>query len=145
MSEGNRDHEARSGGGPVRYGIIDPEIQRLGQGLVKAAKKCNVVELKRLLDLNAPVNYFDRSDQAGVLHYIAAYGARPSLRVMLKSGRCDFLLRDGRGRLPSELAREFGHDDAMARLLLIKEMRQAQAQGIDPSSLYKISAHRRDL
>jgi hypothetical protein len=30
----------------------------------------------------------------------------------------------------------------MARLLLIKEVRQARAQGIDPDSLYKISARK---
>ena len=64
------------------------------------------------------------------------------MRVILKSGKCDFLIRDGQGRLPSQLAREYGHDDAMARLLLIKEIQQAQAQGIDPSSLYKRSARK---
>jgi hypothetical protein len=40
------------------------------------------------------------------------------------------------------LAREYGRDDAMARLLLIKEIRQAQAQGIDPASLYKRPARK---
>jgi hypothetical protein len=72
----------------------------------------------------------------------AAYGARPALRVLLNSGGCDFLVRDWEGRLPSEIAREYGHDRAIARLLLIKEVRQARAQGIDPDSLYKISARK---
>ena len=36
---------------------------------------------------------------------------------------CDFLVCDWEGRLPSEIAREYGHDRAMARLLLIKEVR----------------------
>jgi hypothetical protein len=30
----------------------------------------------------------------------------------------------------------------MARLLLIKEVRQTRSQGIDPGSLYKISARK---
>ena len=38
----------------------------------------------------------------------------------------------GRADCPRRLAREYGHDDAMARLLVIKEMQQARAQGIDP-------------
>ena len=47
-----------------------------------------------------------------------------------------------RERKMSEIAREYGLDDAMSRLLLIKEVRQAQAQGIDPGNLYKISARK---
>jgi hypothetical protein len=70
----------------------------------------------------------------------AAYGARPALRVLLNSGGCDFLVRDWEGRLPSEIAREYGRDREMARRLLVEEMRQARRQGIDPGSLYKISA-----
>jgi ankyrin repeat protein len=114
----------------------------LGLEFVEAARECNAAELQRLIDQNAPVNFIDPVDHATALHYIAAYRARPALRVILKSGRCDFLLRDGQGRLPSQLAREYGHDDAMARLLLIKEIGQAQAQGIDPASLYKRSARK---
>jgi ankyrin repeat protein len=100
----------------------------LGRQFVQAAKECNARKLKLLLDQEAPVNYKDPSDKMTALHYIAAYRARPALRVLLKSGKCDFLIRDGQGRLPSQLAREFARDDVMARLLLIKEIRQAEAQ-----------------
>jgi ankyrin repeat protein len=119
-----------------------PIYFELGQAFVEAAKECNASKLQRLIDGNAPVNFVDPTDNATALHYTAAYRARPALRVLLKSGKCDFLVRDGQGRLPSELAREYGNDDAMARLLLIKEMRQARAQGIDPGSLYKVSARK---
>jgi len=114
----------------------------LGLEFVEAARECNAAKLQRLLDRNAPVNYPDPWDQSTALHYIAAYRARPALRILLKSGKCDFLIRDGQGRLPSQLAREYGHDDAMARLLLIKEVQQAQAQGIDPMTLYRRSARK---
>jgi ankyrin repeat protein len=110
---------------------------------VQAAKECNARKIQQLLDQNAPVNYADSEDQATALHYVAAYRAPPALRILLKSGKCDFLIRDGQGRLPSQLAREFGRDPAMARLLLIKEIRQAQAQNIDSDSLYKRSARKR--
>jgi ankyrin repeat protein len=115
------------------------QITSIGAEFVEAARECHAAKLQRLIDRNAPVNFIDPHDRATALHYIAAYRARPALRVILKSGKCDFLIRDGQGRLPSQLAREFGHDDAMARLLLIKEIRQAQ-KGIDPASLYRRSA-----
>jgi ankyrin repeat protein len=116
------------------------KYMELGLAFLRAGKTCDPVSIQQLLDQDAPVNLVDPVDHATALHYIAAYDARPALRVLLKSGKCDFLIRDRNGRLPSELAREFGRDDAMARLLLIKEVRQAQAQGIDPGSLYKLSA-----
>jgi len=52
------------------------------------------------------------------------------LRGLLKTGDCDFLLRDNRGRLPSEMAYLYGEDVAVARLLGNKERKQAKEQGI---------------
>jgi ankyrin repeat protein len=132
-----RDFRDPRGGKGVDLGYTD-----LGRQFVQAARECNARKLQLLLDQDAPVNYKDPSDKMTALHYIAAYRARPALRVLLKSGKCDFLIRDGQGRLPSQLAREFGRDDAMARLLLIKEIRQAQAQNIDLESLHKRSARK---
>ena len=134
-----QDTGTDSGGMPQR---VDLEQTQLGLEFVEAARQCHAAKLQRLIDRNAPVNFIEPHDHATALHYIAAYRARPALRVILKSGKCDFLIRDGQGRLPSQLAREFGHDDAMARLLVIKEIRQAQAQGIDSGGLYKRSARK---
>jgi ankyrin repeat protein len=118
------------------------KYRRDGKELLKAAKRGDAANLQRLIDQGAPVNFTDQTDHAAALHYIAAHDARPALRVVLGSGKCDFLIRDREGRLPSEIAREYGHDRAMARLLLIKEIRQAQAQDIDPGSLYKLSSRK---
>ncbi len=127
----HRQDTGTDGGGVIPE-RVDLEQTQLGLDFVEAARECHAAKLQRLIDRNAPVNFIDPHDRATALHYIAAYRARPALRVILKTGKCDFLIRDGQGRLPSQLAREYGHDDAMARLLLIKEIRQAQAQGIDP-------------
>jgi ankyrin repeat protein len=108
--------------------------------LLKAAKKGDAVIVQLLLDIGAPVNFADPFDHATALHYVAAYDAHRALQVLLKSGKCNFLVRGWEGRLPSEIAREYGRDREMARRLLIEEMRQARHQGIDPGSLYKISA-----
>ena len=137
------DEDRFDRGGGVNQEFIEQRRKKrmeLGFEFLKAAKKGNARRLSELLQQDAPVNCVDPVDHAGVLHYIAAYCARPSLRVVIKSDKIDFLIRDWEGRLPSEIAREYGHDDAMARLLAIKEIRQAQAQGIDPGSLYKISS-----
>src|SRR5262249_15541625 len=84
--------------------------KQAGLAFLKAAKKGDAEKLQRLIDQNAPVNFVDDRDHATALHYIAAYAARPALRVLLRSGKCDFLIQDRNGRLPSELAREYGDD-----------------------------------
>jgi hypothetical protein len=123
---------SRGRGGDPQWGLM----------FLTAAKNGNAAKLEELLGQDPPVNIRDPIDHAAALHYIAAFDARPALRVVMKSDALDYLVRDREGRLPSELAREVGNDDAMARLLMIKEMRQAQARGIDPRSLYKVSARR---
>jgi len=79
---------------------------------------------------NVDVNAVDPRTGATTLHYVAAHGARPALRLLIRSRKCDFLIRDKRGRLASELAGIYGHDPAVARLLLRMENQQARAQGI---------------
>jgi ankyrin repeat protein len=128
---------------PINQDDIKQDDQlhnHLGLALLKAAKKGDAVIIQLLLDIGAPVNFVDPIDHVTALHYVAAYDAHRALKVLLKSGKCDFLVRGWAGRLPSEIAREYGRDREMARRLLVEEMRQAREQGIDPGNLYKISA-----
>ncbi len=127
--------EDDSGGGGQVYTQLD-------LAFLKAAKTGDADKLKELLREDPSVNLLDHFDRAAALHYIAAYDARPALRVILKRMDLNYLVRDRDGRLPSELAREVGNDEGMARLLMIKEMRQAKARGIDPCSLYKVSSRK---
>ncbi|MNH42075.1 hypothetical protein D3C79_1036940 [compost metagenome] len=59
------------------------------------------------------------------LHYAAATGFRPCIRLLVNSGKCDYLIQDNKGRLASELAYEWGRDNAVGLLLQKKEVRQA--------------------
>lgn len=59
------------------------------------------------------------------LHYAAATGFRPCVRMLVNSGLCNYLLKDNKGRLASELAYEWGKDYAVGLLLQKKEVRQA--------------------
>jgi ankyrin repeat protein len=138
--DGRRHYERR------RPDKFDKRLEKLrtekGLALLAAAKKVDTAGIRYLVNHGAPVNFVDPVYHATALHYLAAYDARPALGVLLASEKCDFLIRDWEGRLPSEIAREYGRDREMAHELLIKEMRQAQAQGIDPANLYKVSARK---
>jgi ankyrin repeat protein len=121
----------------IGFPVGEDQYTRLCFMLLDAAKIGDEQQVQELLNRGAPIDFADPVTGATALHYAAAYAARPVLRVLLRHDRCNFLVRDNRGRLPSQLARQSGRDPAMARLLLIKEIRQAQARGIDPGSLYR--------
>lgn len=65
-----------------------------------------------------------------ILHIAATRNARDVIRVLIESGKCDYLIRDGHGRLASEKAYLFGRNPALARLLSIKERKQAEKEGV---------------
>jgi hypothetical protein len=102
----------------------------LGREFLKAAERGNAPAIQAFIEEGFPVNYRDPQTGETALHAVAACKARKALRVLLASGRCDFLLRDTQGRLASELAYLYGQDPAAARLLGIKERQQAAARGI---------------
>ncbi len=101
------------------------------KALLRAARSADAKKLRRAIEEGAAVNARDPETGATALHYTAAQGARPSLRALLSTGKCDHLARDRDGRLASELAGVYGRDPAMARLLMRKELQQARAQGLE--------------
>jgi len=108
---------------------IDELISLRGQ-FMEAAQHGNAGKLKAIIERGFPVNYTNPRNGLTALHLVAAYKARKALRVLLKTGQLDFLIRDWEGRLPSEIAFLYGKDPAVARLLGIKERKQAKAAGI---------------
>lgn len=74
----------------------------------------------------------NEQDEFGMtaLHYAAAFGARQCLRVLVNSGKCNYLLKDHRGRYASELAFSCGKDYAVGVLLSKKQIKQAYEQGV---------------
>ena len=65
-----------------------------------------------------------------VLHIVATRGTRNAIRVLVESDRCDYLIRDHQGDLASKIAFLYGRNPAIARLLAIKERKQAEEQGV---------------
>lgn len=76
----------------------------------------------------------NQTDASGmtVLHHAVALGARPCIRALVNSGRCDYLIRDNQGRYASDIAIEWSRDFAVARLLSKHQARQAHARGVLP-------------
>lgn len=64
------------------------------------------------------------------LHHAAGLGDRGCIRVLVKSGACDYLIRDNYGRYASDLAIEWARDFGVARLLSMKRRQQAFARGV---------------
>lgn len=110
--------------------VRDKMEQALGRTFLKAAEQGDADSLLAFIHEGFPVNYQDPRTGETALHIAAACQARPALRAILKTGECDFLIRDRQGRLSSEMAYVYGEDVAVARLLGNKERKQADAQGI---------------
>jgi hypothetical protein len=108
----------------------DRTMNSLGREFLKAAERGNASMVGGYIEEGFPPNYQDRLTLETALHVSAATRARKVLRVLVECGLCNFLLRDKGGRLASELAYLFGHDPAAARLLGIKERKQAEDQGM---------------
>lgn len=86
-------------------------------------------EAAAFLAQGADVNVPDHNGMTA-LHHAAVRGARPCIRLLVASGKCDFLARDKQGRYAFELAIEWARDYAVARLLIKKQAQQAAAQGV---------------
>ncbi|MEZ5551535.1 MAG: ankyrin repeat domain-containing protein [Pseudomonadales bacterium] len=101
-----------------------------GRAFLRAAETGNADRVGAFLEDGFSVNYQDPGTGETALHAAAGTRARDVFRRILEEPDIDYLLRDHKGRLPSEVAYVYGRDPAMARLLAIKEKAQARTQGL---------------
>lgn len=101
----------------------------LNAEFLRAVREGNSRRVDKLVDQGADVNYQDEHGMTA-LHWAAAIDARPTIRVLLKHGTCDYLRRDKQNRYASEYAFEQARDYAVGILLVKKEAKQAREQGI---------------
>lgn len=102
----------------------------LGAQLIDAVKEGEAERIPALLAMGANVNVQDPANGATALHYAAAYKAQFCLAALLRSGQCDYLIRDHRGLYPSEVAYEIAGDPRAGAILLGKEAGQARRTGV---------------
>lgn len=103
---------------------------RLGRDWLDAARHGENAALIAFIEEGFPIDYSDPRTGETALHAAAGSQARPAVRLLVHRWP-DFLIRDRRGRLASELAYLYGEDPAMARLLAIRERKFAIATGRD--------------
>lgn len=101
----------------------------LGRRFLKAAEEGNANKVSAFIEQGFPADYRDPETGETVLHVAAASRARKVLKSLIAHKGCNFLIRDNMGRLPSELAYLHGSDPALARLLGVKERKQAESEG----------------
>lgn len=109
-------------------------INRLGRDWIESARRGNVAAVRAFLEEGFPITYKDRLSGETALHAAAGSQARSVVRFLLPLWP-DFLIRDGQGRLASELAYLYGEDPALARLLAIKEQKQHESKPVKSGPL----------
>lgn len=98
---------------------------------MEAVERGRSEEVLRMINQEGvPVDYQDPVTGKSALHVAATSCARPVVLALINTGKCNYLLRDKKGRLASEMAFVYGDDPALARLLRIKEVKQAESEGI---------------
>lgn len=107
----------------------DDPAKVYGERLIEQAKLEDAYAMAMLISHDADVNTQDNEGMTA-LHHAAASDARPCIRVLVGSGKCDYLIRDDEGRYASDLAIEWGRDAAVGRLLSKHQAMQAFLQGV---------------
>jgi ankyrin repeat protein len=107
--------------------LLGPEF--LARHFLESCRLGLTDRVRHALEERIDVNVQDDEGMTG-LHHAAAHGARPCIRLLVNSGKCDYLIKDKYGRYASELAIEWGRDYAVARLLTKKQVQQAHRQGV---------------
>ena len=112
----------------------DRAMNNLGRDWIESARRGNVAAVRAWLEEGFPITYQDRLTGETALHAAAGSQARSVVRLLLPLWP-DFLIRDGQGRLASELAYLYGEDPALSRLLAIKEQKQHDAKPVKSGPL----------
>lgn len=98
-----------------------------GAAIIAAAKKGDFSRLNEIINsgVDVDVNYQDSSGMTA-LHHAAMMNARPCIRVLVGSGKCDYLIRDNFKRYAVDLT----NDVAVERLFYKKQAVQAFERGV---------------
>ncbi len=110
--------------------LSSEDREAFGVHLIEAVKRGYLEPVQSLIAAGVNVNFRDRLMGATALHYAAAYRFHSALVSLIRSGRCDYLIRDKRGLYPSEVAYEIADDPRVGAILARKEARQAYKTGM---------------
>ncbi|KAH7642441.1 Target of rapamycin complex 2 subunit avo2 [Dermatophagoides farinae] len=77
--------------------------------LIYASRNGNVNVVRRLIELNANVDYQEPSTLSTALHYAAQCGHTRTAEVLIKFGQANKEIQNQAGKTPYDLAKDFGH------------------------------------
>ncbi len=108
------------------------EARKNGEALLKAAARGHEDKVRAILEDGFGALTVESGTGATPLHVAAASGAREIVRLLLGNESClrMLLVRDHRGRLPSDYAHLYAHDAVLARYLAMKAGKRAAELGI---------------
>jgi len=112
--------------------LMDPENRmKLGQELIDSARSWNFKKFQALiLDPNVPVDYVEPSSKSTILHVIANFGSVRMYDLLLKrDSELNFLTRNWKGYLSSELAAKHSDRNDLSDQLIAKELQAAKLIG----------------
>lgn len=101
---------------------------RLSQKMFEAVGNGNYRFLRQLISEGGDVNARDLAGDATLLHLAASLSAYQCLAVLVRSRRCNFLVRDKDGYLPSEVSFIFANDPKAGAFLARLEAQQIVAE-----------------
>jgi hypothetical protein len=113
---------------PKLAALCERAMARLGRDWFEAVQRGDTATVRAYIEEGFPMSHRHPTIGANALHMAAGSQARPLVRLLLPLWE-GFTLRDGQGRLASELAYLYGEDPAMARLLGRLERREAAQTG----------------
>lgn len=108
---------------------LDRSQEMEEQEFIISVKEGKLWRTESAISLGINVNIQDKFGMTA-LHHAAAIGFRGGVRMLVNSGQCNYLIKDNKGRLASDLAYEWGRDYAVGLLLQKKEARQAYQESL---------------
>ncbi len=103
----------------------------LGNAFLQAAQTGDHREVRALLDRGADVNFRHPRTRATALHLSAACGARAVIDELGKEKNIEYLVVDGKGRLPSSRAFEIAGNALLGEFLMKQEIATATENELD--------------
>lgn len=91
------------------FSPVDAVDQNGNTALIYASKNGNINVVRRLIELNANVDYQEPFTQCSALHYAAQCGHTRTAEVLIKIGNAKKDIRNYMGKTPYNLAQECGH------------------------------------
>ncbi len=124
---------------------LSEEQRRLGIHLTSHAFNLREGKVRELIEQGAPINFIDEQSGATAIHFLAGYSREETVDFLINTGKCDLLIRDKMGRLPSARAAEItGNMELHAKLMKL-ELAQAEERGLTYNDLYGSMSQQQNL